>query len=45
MTRPTPIGFEQQRDLQRKIADLLVLRAPADRDQSRVLYRAGGTHV
>ncbi|MGB3441526.1 MAG: TNT domain-containing protein [Actinophytocola sp.] len=44
MTRPTPLGFEEQRDLQRKIADLLVVRAPADRDQIRVMYRAAGTH-
>jgi hypothetical protein len=43
MTRPT-LGFEEQRDLQRKIADLLVLRAPADRDQIRVMYRAVGNH-
>ncbi len=44
MTRPTPLGFEEQRDLQRKIADLLVVRAPADRDQIRVMYRAVGNH-
>lgn len=44
MTRPTPLGFEGQRDLTRKIADLLVLRAPADRDQIRVMYRATGSH-
>jgi hypothetical protein len=44
MTRPTPLGFEAQRDLQRKIADLLVVRAPADRDQIRVMYRAVGNH-
>jgi hypothetical protein len=44
MTRPTPLGFEEQRELQRKIADLLVLRAPADRDQIRVMYRAAGNH-
>jgi hypothetical protein len=44
MTRPTPLGFEEQRDLQRKIADLLVLRAPAERDQIRVAYRATGNH-
>ncbi|MFC4852588.1 TNT domain-containing protein [Actinophytocola glycyrrhizae] len=44
MTRPTPLGFEEQRDLQRKIADLLVVRAPADRDQIRVMYRATGNH-
>jgi hypothetical protein len=44
MTRPAPLGFEEQRDLQRRIADLLVLRAPADRDQIRVMYRAAGNH-
>ncbi|MFI7672432.1 TNT domain-containing protein [Actinophytocola sp. NPDC049390] len=44
MTRPTPLGFEEQRDLQRRIADLLVVRAPADRDQIRVMYRAVGNH-
>jgi len=42
--RSTPLGFEEQRDLQRKIADLLVVRAPADRDQIRVMYRAAGNH-
>ncbi|GAB3444865.1 TNT domain-containing protein [Actinophytocola sediminis] len=45
MTRPAPLGLEEQRDLQRKIADLLVVRAPADREQIRVLYRAAGNHV
>jgi hypothetical protein len=44
MTRPTPLGIEGQRELTRKIADLLVVRAPADRDQIRVMYRAVGTH-
>src|SRR5262245_30899442 len=44
MTRPAPLGFEGQRDLTRKIADLLVMRAPADRDQIRVAYRAVGSH-
>lgn len=44
MTRPTPLGIEGQRDLTRRIADLLVLRAPADREQIRVMYRATGTH-
>ncbi|MFL6123142.1 TNT domain-containing protein [Actinophytocola sp.] len=42
MTRPAPLGFEEQRDLQRKIADLLALRAPSDRDQIRVMYRGCG---
>jgi hypothetical protein len=44
MTRPAPLGFEEQRDLQRRIADLLALRAPSDRDQIRVMYRASGNH-
>ncbi len=39
-----PLGIEGQRDLTRKIADLLVLRAPADRTQIRVMYRATGDH-
>ncbi|MDG4791750.1 glycohydrolase toxin TNT-related protein [Micromonospora sp. WMMD1102] len=41
---PTPLGLEDQRNLQRQIADLLVIRAPADRDQIRVMYRAAGNH-
>jgi hypothetical protein len=44
MTRPAPLPFEEQRDLTRKIDDLLVTRAPADRDQIRVMYRAAGDH-
>lgn len=44
MTRPAPLGFEEQRDLQRRIGDLLALRAPSDRDQIRVMYRASGNH-
>ena len=44
MTRPAPLGFEEQRELQRRIADLLALRAPADRDQIRVMYRACGKY-
>lgn len=44
MTAPTRIGIEEQRELQRKIADLLVVRAPADRHQIRVMYRAVGNH-
>lgn len=44
MTRPAPLGFEEQRDLTQKIADLLVMRAPADRDQIRAAYRAAGGH-
>lgn len=44
MTRPAPLGFEEQRDVQRRIGDLLALRAPADRDQIRVMYRACGNH-
>ncbi|HEX6357639.1 TNT domain-containing protein [Actinophytocola sp.] len=44
MTRPTPLGIEGQRELTRKIADLLVVRAPADREQIRVMYRATGSH-
>ncbi|MET8798580.1 TNT domain-containing protein [Nocardia sp. NPDC004568] len=55
--RPTPgpvetradrtdlLGIEGQRYLTRKIADLLVMRAPADRQQIRVMYRAAGDHV
>jgi hypothetical protein len=42
--RPTPLGIEGQRVLTRKIADLLVARAPADREQIRVMYRATGNH-
>jgi hypothetical protein len=42
--RSTPLGIEGQRDLTRKIADLLVQRAPADRDQIRVMYRATGSY-
>ncbi|WP_116950796.1 TNT domain-containing protein [Jiangella endophytica] len=38
------IGIEEQRALHRKIADLLVVRAPADRDQLRVMYNAVGHH-
>jgi hypothetical protein len=44
MTRPAPLGFEGQRDLTRTMADLLVMRAPADRDQIRAFYRAAGGH-
>ncbi|HYQ70189.1 TNT domain-containing protein [Actinophytocola sp.] len=44
MTRPAPLGFEEQRELQRKIADLLALRAPSDRDQIRVVYRGCGNN-
>lgn len=44
MARSAPIGLEAQSDLKRKIADLLVMRAPADRDQIRVMYRATGNH-
>ena len=43
-TGPVPVSFEEQRDLQRAIGDLLVARAPADRDQVRVVYRATGDH-
>jgi hypothetical protein len=43
--RSTALGVEEQRDLQRAITDLLVLRAPADRDQIRVVYRAAGGHT
>jgi hypothetical protein len=42
---PAPLGVEQQRELQREVTDLLVLRAPADRGQVRVMFRAAGTHV
>jgi hypothetical protein len=46
MTRQaSPLGLDEQRDLQRKIADLLVVRAPADREQIRVMFRAAGNHV
>jgi hypothetical protein len=45
MTRPEPIGLVGQRDLHRKITDLLVLRAPSDWQQLRVNYRAAGDHV
>jgi Tuberculosis necrotizing toxin len=45
MTRHAPLGLEEQRDLQRRIADLLVVRAPADREQIRVMFRAVGNHV
>lgn len=38
------LGTEEQRDLHRRIADLLVVRAPADRDQLRVMYSAVGHH-
>jgi hypothetical protein len=41
---PAPLGPEAQRDLTRRIADLLAMRAPADRDQVRALYRAAGGH-
>lgn len=41
----TPLSFEEQRDLQRRIADLLVVRAPADREQIRVMCRVAGNHV
>lgn len=42
--RPMPLAHHEQRDLTRSIADLLVARAPAERDQIRVLYRAAGNH-
>jgi hypothetical protein len=42
--RQTPLGHEGERDLMRKIADLLVVRAPADRQEIRVVYRAAGNH-
>ncbi|WP_053204299.1 TNT domain-containing protein [Jiangella muralis] len=46
---PVPAGsgrtaVEEQRELHRAIADLLVQRAPADRDQIRVMYNAAGSH-
>lgn len=44
MTGHPRLRLDEQRDLQRKIADLLVVRAPADRDQIRVLFRACGGH-
>lgn len=43
-TRSALLGFEEQRDLARRIADLLASRAPADRDQIRAFYRAAGDH-
>jgi nicrotizing toxin Mtb-like protein len=42
--RPARLGLEGQRDLNRMIADLLVARAPAERDQIRAVYRAAGNH-
>jgi nicrotizing toxin Mtb-like protein len=41
---PTPLGLDRQSELTSTIADLLVLRAPADRDQVRAMYRAAGDH-
>lgn len=38
------LGREGHGDLMRKIADLVVMRAPADRSEGRVMYRAAGTH-
>ncbi len=37
-------GIEEQRVLHRAIADLLVARAPAGRDQIRLMYNAVGGH-
>jgi hypothetical protein len=44
VTRPTPLGPEEQRDLHRQIGDLLIAHAPPDRDQIRAVYRAVGNH-
>ena len=38
------VGVEEQRDLVRAVADLLVARAPADREEIRTVYRAAGGH-
>lgn len=39
-----PLGIQERGDLRRRIADLLVARAPAGRDQIRVMYNAVGGH-
>ncbi|MFD1050933.1 hypothetical protein ACFQ1S_38110, partial [Kibdelosporangium lantanae] len=42
--RTPPVGLDEQGDLNRRIADLLVMRAPTDWEQIRVVYRGVGTH-
>lgn len=41
---PRQLTFEDRRELHGQIADVLLARAPADRDQVRVFYRAAGNH-
>ncbi|SDM34119.1 TNT domain-containing protein [Allokutzneria albata] len=43
--RTRPFGIEAQREAQRRIGDLLVMHAPADREQIRAVYRAVGNHA
>jgi hypothetical protein len=38
-----PLTFEDRRDLHRQVTDVLLARAPADRDEVRVMYRAAGS--
>src|SRR4051812_36708912 len=44
LSRMPRLGLDEQGDLNRRIADLVVMRAPSDWEQIRVLYRGAGTH-
>lgn len=43
--QPDPAGLVEQRDLHRRVTDLLVMHAPSDWTELRVGYRAAGSFI